>query len=59
MTERLFHELQASLGRDTDAFAPELLICAGIVLLLVLRLFRIFDRHHLSWIALVLALCSP
>src|SRR5271156_2342410 len=56
MTERLFEELQAGLSRDTAAFAPELLVCAGIVLLLALRLFRIFDRHHLSWVALVLAL---
>jgi NADH-quinone oxidoreductase subunit N len=54
MTERLFQELQESLSRDTAAFAPELLLCAGIVLLLLLRLFRIFDRHHLGWIALVL-----
>ncbi len=56
MTERLFHELQESLGRDTQAFAPELLVCAGIVLLLFVRLFRWFDRNHLGWVALVLAL---
>jgi NADH-quinone oxidoreductase subunit N len=55
MTESLFRELQTSLSRDLAAFAPELLVCAGIVLLLLIRLFRVFDRHHLGWVALVLA----
>jgi NADH-quinone oxidoreductase subunit N len=56
MTERIFQELQANLGRDTAAFAPELLVCAGIVLLLFVRLFRWFDRNHLGWVTLVLTL---
>jgi NADH-quinone oxidoreductase subunit N len=56
MTETLFQELQTNLGRDAQAFAPELLVCAGIVLLLFVRLFRFFDRNHLGWVALVLAL---
>jgi len=45
-------ELQAGLARDSVAFLPELILCVGIVLLLLLRLFRAFDRVHLGWVAL-------
>ncbi len=55
MTETLLRELEDGLSRDTAAFAPELLLCAGIVLLLFVRLFRFFDRNHLGWLALVLS----
>jgi NADH-quinone oxidoreductase subunit N len=43
---------------DSLAFLPELLICVGIVLMLVLRLFRGFDRTHLGGVALVMTLCA-
>jgi NADH-quinone oxidoreductase subunit N len=56
MTERLLQELQVNLGRDLRAFGPELLLCAGIVILLLVRLYRFFDRNHLGWVALVLSL---
>src|SRR5260221_99483 len=56
MTATLFQELQNALSQDLTAFAPELLLCGGIVALLLIRLFRIFDRNHLGWIALVLTL---
>jgi NADH-quinone oxidoreductase subunit N len=56
MTATLLGQLQESLNRDLVAFAPELLLCAGIVLLLLIRLFRVFDRTHLGWIALVVML---
>jgi NADH-quinone oxidoreductase subunit N len=39
---------------DLLAFAPELILCATIVLLLVLRLFSGFNRVHLGWVALVM-----
>src|SRR5262249_39598111 len=42
-------------SRDTSAFAPELLVCAGIVLLLLVRLVRYLDDRHLGWVALILA----
>jgi NADH-quinone oxidoreductase subunit N len=35
-------------------FLPELVVCIGIVLLLVLRLFKLFDRSHLGLTALAL-----
>ena len=54
MTERIFSELQTALGRDMLAFGPELLLCAGIVLLLVARLVPLLDRHHLGWVSLVI-----
>jgi NADH-quinone oxidoreductase subunit N len=47
--------LQADLGRDCLAFLPELILCGGIVLLLLLRLARAFDRLHLGWVALVVS----
>jgi NADH-quinone oxidoreductase subunit N len=56
MTEKALDELQASLGRDLLAFLPEVVLCGTIVLLLLLRLFRRFDRRHLGGVALVLTL---
>ncbi len=41
---------------DCLAFLPELLVCFAIVLLLVLRLFRGFDRTHMGSVALVMTL---
>jgi NADH-quinone oxidoreductase subunit N len=49
---------QGQLRFDLLGFLPELLVCAGIVLLLGLRLFRAFDRAHLGTIALVIALAA-
>src|SRR5271168_4179395 len=45
----------AILGRDSLAFLPELLLCGGIVVLLLLRLLPVLDRVHLGWAALLLA----
>src|SRR6266852_4379812 len=45
-------QLEAGLGRDAQAFLPELVVCGAIVLLLVLRLFNSFNRIHLGWVAL-------
>ena len=58
MTKQLLENLQASLGLDLVAFLPELVLCATIVLLLLIRLFPRFDRRHLGWVALVLTLYS-
>src|SRR5436309_1993786 len=56
MTETVLQQLQASLNRDSLAFLPELFLCGGIVLMLLVRLFTFFDRNHLGWVALVLSL---
>lgn len=48
--------LNATLARDVQAFQPELALCATIVILLLIRLFSRFDRHHLGLVALVLTL---
>jgi NADH-quinone oxidoreductase subunit N len=53
---RVIEDLQASMGWDAWAFLPELILCGGIVLLLLLRLFSALDRIHLGGIALVLML---
>src|SRR4051794_5099285 len=39
-------------------FLPELVICLAIVLLLLLRLVRAFDRTHLGGVAQVLTLLA-
>src|SRR5262249_46730216 len=43
---------------DSLRFMPELLICLGIVVLLVLRLIPAFDRMHLGVVALLFALAA-
>ncbi len=58
MTSKLLEELQSSLWLDLRAFYPELLLCGAIVLLLVVRLFKHFDRVHLGWISLVVSLAA-
>jgi len=54
MTAELFKQLQGQLGRDCKAFLPELILCGAIVLMLLLRLFKLFDKRHLGWVALAL-----
>jgi NADH-quinone oxidoreductase subunit N len=46
--------LQDSVLRDCEAFLPELILSAGIVLLLLLRMFSRLDRLHLGWVALLI-----
>lgn len=45
-------------GLSLLGFLPELVICTAIVLLLLLRLFKAFDRTHLGGIALVMTLLA-
>jgi NADH-quinone oxidoreductase subunit N len=51
---KVFEDLQADVLRDCAAFLPELILCGGIVLLLLLRMFSSFDRLHLGWVSLLL-----
>ncbi len=43
--------LQDGLGGDLLQFIPELVVCAGIVALLLVRLVPLFDRAHLGSLA--------
>jgi NADH-quinone oxidoreductase subunit N len=43
---------------DLQAFLPELILCGGIVLMLLLRLFGPFDRLHMGWVALLFTLAA-
>ncbi|HYT91067.1 MAG TPA: NADH-quinone oxidoreductase subunit N, partial [Gemmataceae bacterium] len=54
MTPEALGALQKSLGQDLTAFFPEVVLCGTIVLLLLLRLFRVLDRYHLGGVALIL-----
>jgi NADH-quinone oxidoreductase subunit N len=56
MTQAVLDQLKASLSQDLTAVLPELFLCGGIVLMLLVRLFRFFDRHHLGWVALAVTL---
>ena len=55
MNADLADKLTENLLNDVGAFMPQLVVCAAIVLLLVIRLVPRYDRWHLGWIALVLA----
>jgi NADH-quinone oxidoreductase subunit N len=56
MTQAVLDQLKASLSQDLTAVLPELFLCGGIVLMLLVRLFKFFDRHHLGWVALAITL---
>src|SRR5437899_2801386 len=46
------------LSGDLLMFLPELIVTAAIVVLLLLRMFRGFDRAQLGWVALALTLVA-
>src|SRR5262249_23158976 len=50
--------LQGGLLFSLYGFAPELVLCVAIVLLLVLRLFAVLNRWHLGSAALILTLVA-
>jgi NADH-quinone oxidoreductase subunit N len=51
-------QLQSGLVTDCLMFLPELILCAGIVLLLVLRMIRSVGRAQLGAISLIVVLCA-
>jgi NADH-quinone oxidoreductase subunit N len=48
----------SDLGASVTAFAPELVLCGGIIMLLLLRLVPSADRLHMGWIAPLLVLAA-
>jgi NADH-quinone oxidoreductase subunit N len=50
--------LQSNLARDCWAFLPELILCSGIVILLLLKLFRSFEQLHLGSFTLLIAVSA-
>lgn len=50
-TSSRISELQQNLEGDLLQFLPELVLCVGIVLLLLCRLVKAFDRTHLGSVA--------
>jgi NADH-quinone oxidoreductase subunit N len=50
-TASQLRSLQAGLGNDLLLFLPELVVCGGVVLLLLCRLVKFFDRAHLGAVA--------
>jgi NADH-quinone oxidoreductase subunit N len=51
-------DLTRNLPGDLSTFGPELILCAGIVGLLLARLFRVFDRVHLGVPALIFVILA-
>jgi len=51
VSQEQYEALRASVGRDLALVAPELMVVGTIVLVLALRLFKLFDRVHLSTVA--------
>jgi NADH-quinone oxidoreductase subunit N len=51
-------ELQKDLLDDLLAFGPELILCGGIVLLLLLRMIKALDRLHMGPLALIVTLAA-
>ncbi len=45
--------MKSGLWGDFLAFTPELILCAGIILMLLIRLFRGTERLHMGTVALV------
>ena len=45
-------------AQDIYAFGVEVILCASVVFLLVLRLLKRFNNFHLGWIALLLTLLA-
>jgi NADH-quinone oxidoreductase subunit N len=57
-TSRGIESLQAALGSDLLVFAPELVVCVGIVVLLLARLVPLFDRAHLGGVAVAVLVAA-
>ncbi len=52
LTRARLENFQSALGTDAVLFLPELLVCAGIILLLLCRLVKVLDRTHLGGLAM-------
>src|SRR5215468_2914223 len=50
--------LQSNLARDCWAFLPELILCGGIIVLLLLKLFRSFAQLHLGSFTLLIVVSA-
>jgi NADH-quinone oxidoreductase subunit N len=48
----ILEDIQQDLASSIQGFAPELILCGGIVVLLLLRLLPSLDRWHLGWVSL-------
>jgi NADH-quinone oxidoreductase subunit N len=53
-TSARIEALQSTLGNNLLLFAPELVVCGGIVALLLARLIPQFDRSHLGAVTIVI-----
>lgn len=58
LTPSAVQELTQSYSQSLGLFAPELILCVGIILMLLIRLFNAFNRVNLGYVALVVTLVS-
>src|SRR5262249_34621669 len=50
--------LYESVFASNGVFFPELILCAGIVAMLLMRVFAAASRTHMGWMALVIAVAA-
>lgn len=55
MNQYLADRLLGDLENDVQMFSPQLVVCAGIVLMLLIRLVPRYDRWHMGWIGLAVS----
>src|SRR5262245_5829708 len=58
LTANELDSVQTDIWQSLVYFLPELILCGGIVLMLLVRLFKAFDRMHLGTLALVVAVLA-
>lgn len=58
MTDAIYNDLQRRLTDDAVAFFPELILCGGIVLLLLLRMFPGREKRSSAVVALMFTLLA-
>jgi NADH-quinone oxidoreductase subunit N len=58
LSDLLSGQLQGGLMQDCLMFLPELILCAGIVLLMLLRMIRARGRAQLGAVSLIIVLCA-
>lgn len=58
LTQQSLAELTRTLSESLGAFAPELVVCGGVVVLLFLRLFNGLNRVHMGYVAAIFLLAA-
>src|SRR5687767_5421640 len=58
LTAEYLEQMRGGLFADLWAFVPELILSGGIILMLLLRLFKAADSIHMGWVALLVTIAA-